>query len=81
MRHGRIDKARHIVRRLNTNPTDEFVDNQVAMMVHTNALEKEMSEGTSYWDCFKGVDLRRTEASSGAWMIQNLCGSAFMGYR
>lgn len=51
------------------------------MMVHTNALEKEMSEGTSYWDCFRGIDLRRTEASSGAWMIQNLCGSAFMGYR
>jgi SP family general alpha glucoside:H+ symporter-like MFS transporter len=50
------------------------------MMIHTNALEKEMTAGTSYLDCFKGVDLPRTEASSGAWMIQNLCGSAFMGY-
>ncbi|OXC59293.1 hypothetical protein AYX13_07132, partial [Cryptococcus neoformans] len=39
-----------------------------------------MAEGTSYWDCFRGVDLRRTEIAAAAWMIQNLCGAAFMGY-
>ncbi|OXB36203.1 MFS transporter, SP family, general alpha glucoside:H+ symporter [Cryptococcus neoformans] len=49
-------------------------------MKHTNAIEKTMAEGTSYWDCFRGVDLRRTEIAAAAWMIQNLCGSAFMGY-
>ncbi|OXC59171.1 hypothetical protein AYX13_07134 [Cryptococcus neoformans] len=31
-----------------------------------------MAEGTSYWDCFRGVDLRRTEIAAAAWMIQNL---------
>lgn len=44
------------------------------MMVHTNNLEKELESGTSYWDCFKGVDLRRTEISCIAWGSQTLSG-------
>ncbi|KAL1405339.1 hypothetical protein Q8F55_008970 [Vanrija albida] len=80
VRHGNLDAARHVVRRLNTNPTDEFVESQVAMMVHTNALEKSMSAGTQYWDCFKGVDTRRTMIAMGTWAVQALCGSTFMGY-
>lgn len=36
--------------------------NQVlASILHTNEIEREMETGTSYWDCFKGTDLRRTE--------------------
>jgi SP family general alpha glucoside:H+ symporter-like MFS transporter len=50
------------------------------MMKHTNEFEKSVSAGTSYKDCFRGVDRRRTEIACGVWMIQNLCGSAFMGY-
>ncbi|TXT04858.1 hypothetical protein VHUM_03941 [Vanrija humicola] len=80
VRHGNLDAARHVVRRLNTNPTDEFVESQVAMMVHTNALEKSISEGTQYWDCFKGIDARRTMVTMGTWAVQALCGSTFMGY-
>ncbi|WWC59866.1 uncharacterized protein I303_102428 [Kwoniella dejecticola CBS 10117] len=80
VRIGRHDAARNTIRSLFNNPTEEEVENSISLMVHTNAIEKELSAGTSYWDCFKGVDLRRTEVASGAWMIQNLCGSAFMGY-
>lgn len=50
------------------------------MMVSTNELEKALESGTNYWDCFKGIDLRRTEIVCVTWSIQNLCGSAFMGY-
>lgn len=50
------------------------------MIQHTNEFEKSVAAGTSYLDCFKGTDLRRTEIACGVWMIQNLCGSAFMGY-
>lgn len=50
------------------------------MIIHTNALEEEAQAGTSFFDCFKGVDLRRTEIACGVWSIQNLCGSCFMGY-
>ncbi|BGP23453.1 hypothetical protein JCM10295v2_002349 [Rhodotorula toruloides] len=80
VRQGRNDDARRQIRRLHTNPTEQEVDNQLSLMVHTNALEKSIAAGTSYLDCFKGVDLRRTEIAAGVWMIQNLCGSAFMGY-
>lgn len=50
------------------------------MMVSTNELEKTLETGTRYSDCFRGVDLRRTEIVCVTWSIQMLCGSAFMGY-
>ncbi|GAA5864099.1 hypothetical protein JCM8547_005134 [Rhodosporidiobolus lusitaniae] len=80
VRRGRLDEARKTIHRLRSNATDAEVEAQIAMMQHTNAFEKSMAEGTSYIDCFKGIDRRRTEVASGVWMIQNLCGSAFMGY-
>jgi len=52
----------------------------LAMMVHTNELEKQNSVGTSYLDCFRSSDRRRTEIASVCWMIQTLCGSGLMGY-
>ena len=56
------------------------LDETIAMMRSTNELEKEISAGTSYRDCFKGTDLRRLEIVCMTWMIQTLCGSTFMGY-
>lgn len=53
----------------------------VAMMEHTNDLERELESGTSYLDCFKGVNLRRTEIVCFTWASQNLCGAGLMGYR
>lgn len=50
------------------------------MTIHTNEIEKEIQEGTSYLDCFRGVDARRTEIVSATWVIQALCGSAFMTF-
>lgn len=47
-------------------------------MVHTNELEIQQTSGTSYWDCFKGVDLRRTEIATVTWVIQHTSG-ALMG--
>lgn len=75
VRKGRHDDARRTIRRLFSNPSDEEVENSLSLMKHTNAIEKTMAEGTSYWDCFRGVDLRRTEIAAAAWMVQNLCGS------
>jgi len=39
-------------------------------MVHTTRLEEEMGEGTSYWDCFKGTNLIRTEIACVAFLSQ-----------
>lgn len=43
-------------------------------------MEKELKSGTSYRDCFKGVDLRRTEIVIGIWLVQTLGGQNLMGY-
>jgi len=50
------------------------------MIEHTNELEKSLSAGTSYWDCFRGIDRRRTEIVCGVWLVQTLCGTNVMGY-
>jgi SP family general alpha glucoside:H+ symporter-like MFS transporter len=83
VRRGRIEDAKKSLRYLTSSKNADAsfnVDDTVAMMVTTNELERALESGTGYWDCFKGIDLRRTEIVCVTWSIQNLCGSAFMGY-
>lgn len=83
IRRGRVDDAKKALRYLTSkkNADESFnVDETIAMMVTTNELEKALESGTGYFDCFRGIDLRRTEIVTVTWVIQNLCGSAFMGY-
>jgi SP family general alpha glucoside:H+ symporter-like MFS transporter len=83
IRRGRVEDAKTALRKLTSSKNAESsfsVDETIAMMVTTNELEKAIESGTNYWDCFKGIDLRRTEIVCVTWSIQNLCGSAFMGY-
>lgn len=42
-------------------------------------MEKQVSEGTKYWDCFKGIDLRRTEIVCFIWLAQTMSGTAIGG--
>jgi SP family general alpha glucoside:H+ symporter-like MFS transporter len=84
VRKGHVEEAKHALRRLTSahhaQEANFNVDDTVAMMVHTDALERQVSVGTSYWHCFKGVDLRRTEIVSLVWVIQTFCGSGLIGY-
>ncbi|KAL7820550.1 sugar transporter domain-containing protein [Trichoderma aethiopicum] len=82
IRRGRAEDAKKSLLRLTSlnRETDFDADETVAMMVHTTALEEKMTAGASYWDCFKGVDLRRTEIVCMTWAIQNLSGNAFSNY-
>ncbi|USP80624.1 hypothetical protein yc1106_07898 [Curvularia clavata] len=82
VRKGRLDDAKKSLLRLTSlnRETDFDADETVAMMVHTTALEEKITQGASYWDCFKGTDLRRTEIVCMAWAMQNLSGNAFSGY-
>ena len=54
-------------------------DRALALMTYTNEMEKQVSVGTSYWDCFKGVELRRTEIVCMTWIAQTLSGTAVGG--
>lgn len=81
MRKGRVAEAEMSLKRLAWDGEGSFnAQETVAMMVHTNELEKEIKSVTSYWDCFKGIDLRRTEVVCLVWAVQNLCGAGIMSY-
>ncbi len=82
VRKGRLEDAKKSLLRLTSlnRETDFDADETVAMMVHTTALEEKITKGATYLDCFRGVDLRRTEIVCMAWAIQNLSGNAFSGY-
>ncbi len=75
VRHGRIEKASAVVKRIMSakEAQDETsVANTISMMKLTNEHEKVLSAGTNYWDCFRGIDLRRTEVACLTWACQNL---------
>ncbi|QUC16203.1 uncharacterized protein UV8b_00444 [Ustilaginoidea virens] len=82
VRKGKTQEAKKALLRLTSldRETDFDADETIAMMVHTTALEEKMTAGASYWDCFKGVDLRRTEIVCMTWAIQNLSGNSFSNY-
>jgi SP family general alpha glucoside:H+ symporter-like MFS transporter len=81
VRQGETNQAVQALKRLTSQGDVGFnADETVAMMVHTNELEKELDAGTSYLDCFRGIDLRRTEIVCLTWAAQNLCGAGLMGY-
>lgn len=81
VRKGRTDDAVKSVKRLSHKSIHFKAHQKVALMVHTNELEKEQnvkSEGLkSYLECFKGSNLRRTEISCLAMAGQTLSGTAF----
>ncbi|KAF2717532.1 sugar transporter [Polychaeton citri CBS 116435] len=80
-RRERKDEARRVLKRLNrTGTPDHVIEDVLSMMKQTNDLESMTHEGTSYLDCFKGIDLRRTEIACAVWLIQTLAGATFMGY-
>ncbi|GKT63228.1 MFS alpha-glucoside transporter [Colletotrichum tofieldiae] len=78
VRKGRLTDARKALRRLaSPSVTDAQLDVNVAMIAHTNELERLNQKGTSYIDCFRGTNLRRTTIACGTWAGQVLCGIWF----
>lgn len=77
VRTGRYREAENSIIRLGGDR--ERCKETLAMMVHTNDLEQSIDDGTSYWDCFRGVDRYRTEIACMAFAAQPFCGSAMGG--
>jgi SP family general alpha glucoside:H+ symporter-like MFS transporter len=81
VRHGRREEAKKSLLRLTSRNQPGFdVDETVAMIEHTNELEKKVKDGVRFRDCFQGIDLRRTEIVVGIWLVQTLGGQNLMGY-
>jgi len=83
IRHGRQTEAKQALSRL-ISPRPNYglnIDDSIAMMRHTNEVEKQLGgDGMSYFDCFRGTDLRRTEIACMAWVAQQLSGSNLSTY-
>ncbi|KAK4223893.1 general substrate transporter [Podospora fimiseda] len=81
VRHDKVDKAKQSLLRLTSRNQPGFnVDETIAMIQHTNEMEKRVKEGVRFRDCFRGIDLRRTEIVVLVWVAQTLSGSNLMGY-
>ena len=74
IRKGRVADAEKSIKRLSSSLTPDQIRLKIAMMVHTNNYEKALLMESSFLDCFRGTNLRRTEI---ACMI--LAGQAFAG--
>lgn len=80
VRQGRIEDAEKSYKRLSSNPDPNDARNAIALMVETTELERNLTEGATYADCFKGDNLYRTEIGCVAWACQVLVGFALSSY-
>ncbi|KAK4899504.1 hypothetical protein LTR27_003237 [Elasticomyces elasticus] len=78
VRKGRIEEAEHALRRLSARGMD--VKPSLAMIIETDRLEQELEAGTTYLDCFKEINRRRTEIAMGVYSIQVISGIYLVGY-
>lgn len=73
IRKGKISQAKKSYQRLvSSKSTEADIVNAIEFMIHTTKMEQEVQAGATYLDCFRGVDLRRTEVSAIGLMIQSV---------
>jgi SP family general alpha glucoside:H+ symporter-like MFS transporter len=77
VRKGRVEDAEKSLRRLQRKNVNIDVKDTLATIIHTNQLEVQLMQGTSYLDCFRGTELRRTEISCIVFAGQVFCGLNF----
>ncbi|KIW92401.1 uncharacterized protein Z519_07385 [Cladophialophora bantiana CBS 173.52] len=80
VRQNRIADAKAALGRLTAKNGAVDLDKAVTLMVYTTEHEKELGTGTTYFHCFRGIDLRRTMIACGCWLIQTLSGASFRTY-
>jgi SP family general alpha glucoside:H+ symporter-like MFS transporter len=80
IRRGRREAAKAAFRRFTVQSADPTfsIEDMVHVMAYTNEIGDETVRGTSFQDCYKGPNLRRTEICCLTWCAQQLCGTAFM---
>ncbi|KAK5162883.1 uncharacterized protein LTR77_011140 [Saxophila tyrrhenica] len=81
--HDRTEDAVKAVGRLqspNTGVDLPTPHETVAMLSQTDAIERRLTSGAGYLECFKGTNLRRTEVAVGTWVTQQMCGPVLQTY-
>lgn len=82
VRRGKIEEAEKQLRRLarKDHYTDEMMADTIALMKHTNEMERIEAENSSYRDCFRGTNFRRTLIVCMAWWVQIFNGQGITAY-
>ena len=71
VRKGRLDDARKAQKRLTSSAVScSEIDKTINMMILTNEREKQVTAGTTYLDCFKDTNLRRTGITCAMFVMQ-----------
>lgn len=77
VRHGQYAAAEKTVQSIMSKDQKENACKIVAMMIHTDDIESEIESGSSYTDCYKGPNRRRTEIACLTFAGQVLAASQF----
>jgi len=77
VRKGRLEEAEAVLLRIQAKGAQIDPKETLSLIVHTNNLELEVSKGSSYFDCFRGTELRRTEIACLCFAGQIFSGSLF----
>lgn len=75
VRTGRLQDAKKSLTRLSQPEHNVDHDATIALMIHTNELEKAEQEGVTYAECFKGTNRRRTEIAIMCFVSQVTAGA------
>ncbi|KAK4684598.1 MFS transporter, SP family, general alpha glucoside:H+ symporter, partial [Tremellales sp. Uapishka_1] len=76
IRHDKIEASRKVIAYLSEKGAD--VDGIVSEIQETIALEKRNEASTTYFDCFRGTNLRRTMIGIGVFVAQQATGVVFV---
>lgn len=77
VRKGRQVDAIASLRRLTSKVDSQELEDQVAMMAYTDQYEAAHKTHASFWDLFKGANLRRTEIAFMVYVSTTWCGDRF----
>jgi len=82
IRRGKVDEAEKSLRRLAVKGhyTEQSMRETLALMKHTNEMEKLEAVNASYADCFRGENKRRTMIVGMAWIIQIFNGQSITNF-
>ncbi|KAI0136815.1 sugar porter family MFS transporter [Xylariales sp. AK1849] len=78
VRKGRMQEAENALGRLSSKSVD--ITATLAVIAETDRLEQEIEAGSTYLDCFRGPNLKRTEISIGVYCTQVLSGIYLINY-
>ncbi|POS85593.1 hypothetical protein EPUL_002818 [Erysiphe pulchra] len=77
VRTGKLPEAKETLARLQVKDAKISVDETLATIIRTNALEEQVACNATYGDCFRGTELRRTKIACVTFAGQMLSGLAF----